>query len=84
MVVGGMVGAGVFSLPRNVAQATGVYGGVPWAIAGAGILLLAFVFQTQAKRKPDLDASVCASAWVAGFFSAFGYWASAPGGNVSR
>ena len=25
MVVGGMVGAGVFSLPRNFAQATGVY-----------------------------------------------------------
>ncbi len=26
MVVGSMVGAGVFSLPRNFAQATGVYG----------------------------------------------------------
>ena len=30
MVVGGMVGAGVFSLPRNFAQATGVYGG--WSL----------------------------------------------------
>ena len=26
MVVGGMVGAGVFSIPRNFATATGVYG----------------------------------------------------------
>jgi hypothetical protein len=62
MVVGGMVGAGVFPLPRNVAQATGVYGAVPWAIAG--IPMPAFVFRTQAKRRPDLDACVRACTWV--------------------
>jgi arginine:ornithine antiporter/lysine permease len=57
MVVGGMVGAGVFSIPRNFAMATGVYGAViAWIIAGAGMLMLAFVFQTLANRKPDLDA----------------------------
>lgn len=89
MVVGGMVGAGVFSIPRNFAQATGVYGAlIAWAIAGAGMLMLAFVFQTLAKRKPDLDAGVYAYARAGfgpylGFFSAFGYWASACVGNVS-
>ena len=89
MVVGGMVGAGVFSLPRNFAQATGVYGAlIAWAIAGAGMLMLAFVFQTLANRKPDLDAGVYAYARAGfgpylGFFSAFGYWASACVGNVS-
>lgn len=42
MVVGGMVGAGVFSIPRNFALATGVYGArIAWAIAGAGMLMLA-------------------------------------------
>ena len=89
MVVGGMVGAGVFSIPRNFAQATGVYGAlIAWAIAGAGMLMLAFVFQTLANRKPDLDAGVYAYARAGfgpylGFFSAFGYWASACVGNVS-
>jgi arginine:ornithine antiporter/lysine permease len=89
MVVGSMVGAGVFSLPRNFAQATGIYGAlIAWGIAGAGMLMLAFVFQTLAMRKPDLDAGVYAYAKAGfgefpGFFSAFGYWASACVGNVT-
>ncbi|MFD1932746.1 MULTISPECIES: basic amino acid/polyamine antiporter [Nonomuraea] len=89
MVVGSMVGAGVFSLPRNFAQATGVLGAiVAWTIAGVGMLMLAFVFQTLAVRKPDLNAGVYAYAKAGfgefpGFFSAFGYWASACVGNVS-
>ncbi|MEU5877052.1 basic amino acid/polyamine antiporter [Spirillospora sp. NPDC047279] len=89
MVVGSMVGAGVFSLPRNFAQATGVFGAiVAWAIAGTGMLMLAFVFQTLAVRRPKLDAGVYAYAKAGfgefpGFLSAFGYWASACVGNVS-
>jgi arginine:ornithine antiporter/lysine permease len=89
MVVGSMVGAGVFSLPRRFAQETGVAGAlIAWLIAGAGMLMLAFVFQTLAVRKPALDAGVYAYAkagWgeYLGFFSAFGYWASACVGNVT-
>lgn len=89
MVVGGMVGAGVFSIPRNFAQATGVYGAlIAWTIAGLGMLMLAFVFQKLANRKPDLDAGVYAYARAGfgpylGFLAAFGYWASACVGNVS-
>jgi arginine:ornithine antiporter/lysine permease len=89
MVVGSMVGAGVFSLPRRFAQETGVAGAlIAWAIAGTGMLMLAFVFQTLAVRKPDLDAGVYAYAKAGfgeylGFFSAFGYWASACVGNVT-
>jgi len=89
MVVGGMVGAGVFSLPRNFAMATGVYGAlIAWTIAGLGMLMLAFVFQALANRKPDLDAGVYAYARAGfgpyiGFASALGYWASACVGNVS-
>jgi arginine:ornithine antiporter/lysine permease len=59
MVVGSMVGAGVFSLPRNFALATGVFGAlIAWVIAGTGMLMLAFVFQALAVRKPELDAGV--------------------------
>src|SRR5919205_1086064 len=89
MVVGSMVGAGVFSLPARFAEETGVAGAlIAWTIAGAGMLMLAFVFQTLAVRKPNLDAGVYAYAKAGfgeylGFFSAFGYWASACIGNVT-
>src|SRR3954470_7615524 len=89
MVIGSMVGAGVFSLPRRFAQETGIAGTlIAWLIAGSGMLMLAFVFQTLAVRKPDLDAGVYAYAKAGfgeylGFFSAFGYWASACVGNVT-
>ena len=57
MVVGSMVGASVFSLPRNFALATGVYGVLlASTIAGVGMLMLAFVFQSLANRKRNLDA----------------------------
>ncbi|WP_051941357.1 basic amino acid/polyamine antiporter [Phaeacidiphilus oryzae] len=89
MVVGSMVGAGVFSLPRRFAEETGVGGAlIAWAIAGVGMLMLAFVFQTLAVRRPDLNAGVYAYAKAGfgeytGFYSAVGYWASACVGNVT-
>ena len=89
MVVGSMVGAGVFSLPSRFAGSTGVAGAlVAWLIAGFGMLMLAFVFQNLAVRRPELDAGVYAYAKAGfgeylGFFSAIGYWASACVGNVT-
>jgi len=88
MVVGGMVGAGVFSLPARFGVATGVLGSlVAWAIAGAGMLMLAFVFQNLAVRRPRLDSGVFVYAKAgfgdyAGFSSAIGFWASAVAGNA--
>jgi arginine:ornithine antiporter/lysine permease len=88
MVVGSMVGAGVFNLPSRFARETGVAGAlVAWAIAGIGMLMLAFVFQTLAVRKPELDSGVYAYAKAGfgeylGFFSAFGFWCSACAGNT--
>ena len=89
MVVGGMVGAGIFSLPRTFANATGPLGAViAWIIAGTGMYMLARVFQALAERKPDMDAGVYAYARAGfgdypGFLSAFGYWISSCIGNVS-
>ncbi|MEJ8816281.1 basic amino acid/polyamine antiporter, partial [Variovorax ureilyticus] len=89
MVVGGMVGAGIFSLPRTFAGATGPLGAViAWIVAGTGMYMLARVFQALAERKPDLDAGVFAYAKAGfgdypGFLSAFGYWISSCIGNVS-
>ncbi|WJF91990.1 basic amino acid/polyamine antiporter [Paraburkholderia bonniea] len=89
MVVGGMVGAGIFSLPRTFANATGPVGAaIAWVIAGIGMYTLARVFQHLAQRKPDLDAGVFMYAKEAfgdypGFLSAFGYWIGSCIGNVS-
>lgn len=88
MVIGSMVGAGVFSLPARFGVATGILGSlIAWAIAGAGMLMLAFVFQNLAIRKPQLDSGVFIYAKAgfgdyAGFNSAVGFWASAVAGNA--
>jgi len=89
LVVGSMVGAGIFTLPARFGQATGVYGGwIAWIIAGTGMLMLAFVFQTLAERKPDLDSGVFIYAKAGfgnyiGFLAALAFWASTCVGNVS-
>ncbi|WP_308491435.1 basic amino acid/polyamine antiporter [Microbacterium terrisoli] len=88
MVIGSMVGAGVFTLPQRFAVQTGVWGAViAWAIAGTGMLMLAFVFQSLAVRKPQLDNGVYVYAKTGfgvypGFLSAIGFWASACAGNT--
>jgi arginine:ornithine antiporter/lysine permease len=88
MVVGSMVGAGVFSLPARFAVATGVLGSlIAWTIAGTGMLMLAFVFQNLAIRKPRLDSGVFIYAKAGfgdymGFNSAIGFWSSAIAGNT--
>ncbi len=89
MVVGSMIGSGVFLLPRRFGVETGVLGAIiAWTIAGTGMLMLAFVFQRLATRKPDLDAGIYAYAKAGfgdyvGFNSAFGFWASSCAGNTS-
>ena len=89
LVVGSMVGAGIFALPSAFGRATGVLGAlIAWAIAGVGMLMLALVFQNLATRKPDLDAGVYAYAKAGfgnylGFASALGFWAGSCVGNVS-
>ncbi|HAV87308.1 MAG TPA: arginine-ornithine antiporter, partial [Pseudomonas sp.] len=88
LVVGSMIGGGIFSLPQNMAASAGA-GAVliGWAITGIGMLTLALVFQTLANRKPELDTGVYAYAKAGfgdymGFSSAWGYWISAWIGNV--
>ena len=88
LVVGSMIGGGIFSLPQNMAASADV-GAVliGWVITAVGMLTLAFVFQTLANRKPELDSGVYAYAKAGfgdymGFSSAWGYWISAWMGNV--
>ncbi|MEK9279514.1 MULTISPECIES: basic amino acid/polyamine antiporter [unclassified Bradyrhizobium] len=80
LVIGSMVGSGIFALPASFGRATGALGAmIAWVIAGTGMLMLAFVFQSLSRRKPDLDAGIYAYARAGfgdyiGFASAVGYW----------
>jgi arginine:ornithine antiporter/lysine permease len=89
LVVGSMIGGGVFSLPQNMAKSASPGAVIiGWLIAGIGMLALAFVYQGLSTRKPALEAGPYAYARAGfgdfiGFNSAWGYWLSAWIGNVS-
>lgn len=89
LVVGSMIGAGIFSLPATFGRATGGLGAmIAWCIAGGGMLTLALVFQSLAMRKPNLDSGIFIYAKEGfgnylGFISALGFWAGTCIGNVS-
>jgi len=80
LVVGSMIGSGIFALPASFGRATGALGAIiAWLIAGTGMLMLAFVFQALSQRKPELDAGIYAYAKAGfgdyiGFAAAAGYW----------
>jgi arginine:ornithine antiporter/lysine permease len=80
LVVGSMIGSGIFALPAAFGRATGGLGAlIAWCIAGGGMLMLAFVFQALSRRKPELDTGIYAYARAGfgdylGFASAAGYW----------
>src|SRR5690349_18124410 len=88
IVVGSMIGSGIFALPSQMA-ASAAPGPllIGWAVTGVGMLMLAFVFQTLVVRKPEVDGGVYGYARAGfgnyiGFTSAWGYWVSAWVGNV--
>lgn len=88
LVVGSMVGGGIFSIPQNTAASAGVGAtAIAWLITGVGMLALAFVFLNLALRQPRLDSGIYAYARASfgpftGFSSAWGYWFMAVLGNV--
>lgn len=89
LVVGSIIGSGIFGLPQNMAAGAGA-GAIliGWTITGIGMLLLVRVYQMLSLRKPELDNGVYAyaralSGEYVGFNSAWGYWVSAWIGNVS-
>lgn len=88
LVVGSVIGSGIFGLPQNMAVGAGA-GAIliGWAITGVGMLMLAFTYQMLALRRPELDNGVYAYARAlagdyVGFNAAWGYWVSAWIGNV--
>ncbi|MGZ4164039.1 MAG: amino acid permease, partial [Tumebacillaceae bacterium] len=95
LVVGNMVGSGIFMLPRSLAEVASP-GGVllAWLLTGAGVLMLALVFGNLALRKPSLSGGPQMYAMalfkegtrrstLAGYLVAWGYWVANWAGNVA-
>lgn len=89
VVVGSMLGGGVYSLPQNMAQSSAIGPViVSWVIAGVGVYFIANTFRILADTRPDLQAGIYMYAREGfgpfiGFISAWGYWLMAAFGNVA-
>lgn len=89
LVLSSMLGAGVFSLPQNMAAvASPAALLIGWAITGVGIVLLALAMLLLSRLKPELDGGIFSYAQAGfgeliGFCSAWGYWLCAVIANVS-
>lgn len=85
LVVGNMVGSGIFMLPSTLAQTASPLGvTLAWLVTGMGVLMIALVFGKLSIRRPDLTAGPQSYARelfeshnkgnVAGFAMVWGYW----------
>ncbi|MBK4716468.1 MULTISPECIES: amino acid permease [Tenebrionibacter/Tenebrionicola group] len=89
LVLSSMLGAGVFSLPQNMANVAAPAALlIGWGITGVGILLLSLAMMVLTRLRPDLDGGIFTYARegfgeLTGFCSAWGYWLCAVIANVS-
>ncbi len=86
LVLGNMIGSGVFLLPASLAPYGG-YSLVGWAISAIGALLMAGVFYRLAKRNPCAGGPYAytreAFGDCVGFLVAWCYWISIIGANAA-
>ena len=80
LVVGNMIGSGIFLLPASLA----LYGGISllgWLVAAGGAMLLAVVFGNLGRYAPDATGGPYAYTKISlgefpAFLVAWGYWIS--------
>jgi APA family basic amino acid/polyamine antiporter len=87
LVIGNMIGSGVFLLPSSLAGAAGPVSIVAWIFTGAGALLLALVFARLGRALPRTGGPYVyarrAFGDFIGFQTAWGYWIAAWAGNAA-
>lgn len=95
LVVGNMVGSGIFMLPRSLAEVASPSGVLlAWLLTGAGVLMTALVFGNLAMRKPELNGGPqmyamalfkkgSGASTLSGYLVAWGYWVANFAGNVA-
>lgn len=89
LVIGSMIGGGLFALPQNLAVNASLSGVlIAWLITAIGMIALAFTLVAINEAKPELENGIYSyvregfGPYMA-FNSAWGYWLSAWIGNVS-
>ena len=79
LVVGSMIGSGVFMLPAVLAP-YGKYSVLGWLISGAGTILIALTLGRLARRSPHLGGPYAyvreAFGEIPGFYVGWGHWIS--------
>ncbi|WP_075619406.1 amino acid permease [Paenisporosarcina indica] len=95
LVVGNMVGSGIFMLPRTLSEVASPAGVIAaWVVTGFGVLMIALVFGNLALRKPELSGgpqiyakelfeSGSNASTLSGFMSSWGYWIGNLVGNIA-
>ncbi|MGZ4160868.1 MAG: amino acid permease [Neobacillus sp.] len=95
LVVGNMVGSGIFMLPQSLAKAASPAGVLlAWVLTGVGVLMLSLVFGNLSLRKPALNGGVqmyakalfpegSRAGVMSGYVVSWGYWVANVSGNVA-
>ena len=87
LVVGNMVGSGVFLLPASLASVAGPVSIIGWVFTGIGAMLLALVFARLGRTFPRTGGPYAYSRRAfgdfIGFQTAWGYWIAAWAGNAA-
>jgi APA family basic amino acid/polyamine antiporter len=87
LVVGNMVGSGVFLLPSSLAATAGPVSMLSWGFTGAGAILLALVFANLGRAFPRTGGPYAyarrAFGDFIGFQTAWGYWIAVWAGNAA-
>jgi APA family basic amino acid/polyamine antiporter len=87
LVIGNMVGSGVFLLPASLADAAGPVSIVGWLFTGVGAMLLALVFARLGRTFPRTGGPYAyarrAFGDFVGFQTAWGYWIAVWAGNAA-
>ncbi|CAH0343867.1 amino acid permease [Bacillus sp. CECT 9360] len=95
LVVGNMVGTGIFMLPASLSEVASPAGVISaWLVTGFGVLMIALVFGNLALRKPKLTGGPqiyakelfkpgSNASTLTGFMTSWGYWLGNLTGNVA-
>ena len=87
LVVGNMIGSGIFLLPAALAAEAGPVSILGWIFTGAGAILLALVFANLGRAFPRTGGPYAYSRRAfgdfIGFQTAWGYWIAAWVGNAA-
>ena len=86
LVVGNMIGSGIFLLPASLAP-YGMNSVLAWLATAAGAIVLAYVFSGLSRAFPDVEGPYAytrlAFGDLAAFVVAWGYWVSVWVGNAA-